>query len=202
MALEKVAKRATGGLRGGGGGAGGGGVRGAAGSGGAAAGAAPRRPAAGAGGAAVAPGEAKYPEAGSRLPCSLSLTLSTDSGVGDVEVAAPGALGREAMRAVSRAAYCRLVELRKEGLPLIEGLTSWVQATELHELAAAQCPPRAGPTGLVRAFVRFHHVQSLMKRWAKVALDRLVCPKELHAALGRRLGSGGCLAQSLRVHIF
>ncbi|CAE7307753.1 unnamed protein product, partial [Symbiodinium pilosum] len=37
--------------------------------------------------------------------------------------------------------------------------------TELHELAASSCQPsRTLGGGLVRAFVRYHHVQSLMKR--------------------------------------
>eukprot|EP00434_Breviolum_minutum_P013641 symbB.v1.2.012026.t1/scaffold791.1/size175533/13 len=124
--------------------------------------------------------EASNPEAGSTLPCSLRLTLPptfpgslpTASGLGnsgfDVEVSAPGALGREAMKAVSRAAYCRLSELLSGGSQqLIRSLVEWVQSTELHDLAASFYQPpkgKGGTPGLVRAFVRFHHVQSLMKR--------------------------------------
>eukprot|EP00913_Durusdinium_trenchii_P000996 g919.t1 len=71
------------------------------------------------------------------------------------------------MKAVSRAAYCRLSELCQAQGSLIRGMVDWVQSTELHELAASYCQPpmgRCAGGGLVRAFVRFHHVQSLMKR--------------------------------------
>ena len=148
--------------------------------------------------------EAKCPEAGSRLPCSLRLTLPTAGAGADVEVAAPGALGREAMRAVSRSAYCRLVELSAEGLPLIEGMARWVQATELHELAASHCPARAGPTGRPadpicvdpRPGAGLRALPPCAKLDEEVGAggSRSSGPQELHAALGGRLGGGGCLA--------
>ncbi|OLP96323.1 hypothetical protein AK812_SmicGene21460 [Symbiodinium microadriaticum] len=92
-----------------------------------------------------------------------------DGGDFDVEIAAPGSLGREAMKIVSRAAFVRLAELRSEAgarpPKVIKGMITWMQSTELHELAASSCqPPRSLNGGLVRAFVRYHHVQSLMKR--------------------------------------
>ncbi|CAE7764152.1 unnamed protein product, partial [Symbiodinium necroappetens] len=73
------------------------------------------------------------------------------------------------MKIVSRAAFVRLAELRSEAgarpPKVIKGMITWMQSTELHELAASSCqPPRSLNGGLVRAFVRYHHVQSLMKR--------------------------------------
>ncbi|CAJ1391877.1 unnamed protein product [Effrenium voratum] len=117
--------------------------------------------------------EAANPAAGSKLPCTLRLTLPPGypggggggyGGAGDfdAEVAAPGSLGREAMKVVSRHAYCRLCEMRSKGA--VRGMVDWVQSTELHELAAASFRPRELRGGLVRAFVRYHHVQSTMKR--------------------------------------
>ncbi|CAE8599874.1 unnamed protein product [Polarella glacialis] len=124
-------------------------------------------------------------ESGGTLLCSLRVSLPSgypfcaqkpEASIGggiDVELAAPGSLGREAMKAVSRSAHLQAAQLRAEssatGAPLrvIQGLVDWVQGTEMHELAAASvCPSRSrsADEGRVRAFVRFHHVQSLMKR--------------------------------------
>lgn len=129
-------------------------------------------------------------EAGGTLPCTLRATLPpgypavppTERHGGGFEVVATGSLGREASRAVSRAAHGHLAGLVADAASqqataagYLTALAFWVQESELHELAASTwqpVPERSRPVtpsggdadGRVRAFVRFHHVQSRMKR--------------------------------------
>lgn len=114
------------------------------------------------------------------LPCHMRISLPVNYPLvplaechgGSVDLAAPGALGREASRIVSRAAHAKLSELcsaakDRGAAEYIISLVDWVESTELHELAAASCQPARlsePEVGRIRAFVRFHHVASRMKR--------------------------------------
>eukprot|EP00928_Gymnodinium_smaydae_P073162 TRINITY_DN56406_c0_g1_i1.p1 TRINITY_DN56406_c0_g1~~TRINITY_DN56406_c0_g1_i1.p1 ORF type:complete len:468 (+),score=24.94 TRINITY_DN56406_c0_g1_i1:45-1406(+) len=113
-------------------------------------------------------------ECGGSLTCTLRATLPaayplarlSEGQSGTFEVSASGSLGREASKIVSTAAHAQLAEMRARGVSeCLTGIVEWVEATELHELAAASYQPcRAQDSGKVRAFVRFHHVLSRMKR--------------------------------------
>lgn len=117
-------------------------------------------------------------ECGGALPCFLRVALPQGYPIvpptshhGSVEVLSPGALGREAARVLSRAAQEKVSEVCHAtpaggAAEHLVALVEWLENTELLEFAANSCQlvaPSGTPSCQVRAFVRFHHVQSIMK---------------------------------------
>lgn len=119
---------------------------------------------------------------GQALTCELKVHLPLDYPVvfspalgGHIAISSSGNLGREAAKIVSTLAHVTVAQLRSDGAfsssdseapRYLLYLAEWLESIELHELAAAQIQPSPSEScdALSRAFVRFHHVASPMKR--------------------------------------